>query len=337
MDRRRPRGDLDLLVDEVEARDHLRDRVLDLDAGVHLDEVEGAVLVEELDGAGAGIVELAHGGRADGADAVAVDLVEGGGGALLPHLLVAALQRAVALAEVNRPALAVAEDLHLDVTRLAQVLLEVDGRVAERRLRLAARGGERVRQVGGAQGDLHAASAAARGGLHQDREADLMADAQALLVGGDRAGRARHAGDAERERGFLGLDLVAHDPDVLGLGADEADAVVLEDLGEARVLRQEAVAGMDRLRPGDLAGGEQRGNVEVGVARGRRTQADGFVGELDVHRVGVGGAVDRHRGDAELLGRAQDPQRDLAPVGDEDLLEHHATFVAPIGPPGLIR
>ena len=62
-------GDADLLVHEVDAGDRLGDRMLDLQAGVHLDEVELAVLVEELDGAGAGIAELGDGVGADLADA----------------------------------------------------------------------------------------------------------------------------------------------------------------------------------------------------------------------------------------------------------------------------
>ena len=59
--------------------------------------------------------------------------------------------------------------------------------------------------------------------------------------------------------GVLGLDLVAHDADVLGARADEGDAVRFEDLGELGVLRQEAVARMDRVGAGDLAGGEDCG------------------------------------------------------------------------------
>ena len=51
-------GDADLLVHEVDAGDRLGHRMLDLQARVHLDEVELAVLVEELDGAGAGIAEI---------------------------------------------------------------------------------------------------------------------------------------------------------------------------------------------------------------------------------------------------------------------------------------
>ena len=43
-------GDADLLLHQVDARDHLGHRVLDLDARVHLHEVERAVLVQqELD------------------------------------------------------------------------------------------------------------------------------------------------------------------------------------------------------------------------------------------------------------------------------------------------
>ena len=66
--------------------------------------------------------------------------VEGGRGRLLHDLLVAALQRAVALAQVDGVALAVAEHLDLDVARLGEVLLEIDAVVAEGGLGLGARG-----------------------------------------------------------------------------------------------------------------------------------------------------------------------------------------------------
>ena len=70
---------------------------------------------------------------------------------------------------------------------------------------------------------------------------------------GEVADRAVGAGDqrqAERAGGALGLDLVAHRADMLGLGADPDDVVALDDLGEARVLAEEAVAGMDRVGAG---------------------------------------------------------------------------------------
>ena len=54
-------GDAQLLAHEVEAGDQLRDRVLDLQARVDLDEVEVAVAVEqELDRAGVLVAGLAR-------------------------------------------------------------------------------------------------------------------------------------------------------------------------------------------------------------------------------------------------------------------------------------
>ena len=79
---------------------------------------------------------------------------------------------------------------------------------------------------------------------------------------------------------------------------------------------------MDGVGAGDLAGGEDRGDVEVAVLGGRRADADALVGEADMHGVAVGGRVDRDGLDAELLAGAQDAERDLAAVGDEDFLEH---------------
>src|SRR3546814_2087888 len=91
---------------QIDAGDRLRDRMLDLQAGVHLDEIELAVLVEELDGAGAAVAELAHGLGDTRADGLALGRVECRRQRLLPHLLVTALQRAVAHAEGERATLA---------------------------------------------------------------------------------------------------------------------------------------------------------------------------------------------------------------------------------------
>ena len=59
-----------------------------------------------------------------------------GDGRFLEHLLVAALDRAVALADVDGVAVAVAEHLEFDVARVGEIFFEVDGVVAERRARL---------------------------------------------------------------------------------------------------------------------------------------------------------------------------------------------------------
>src|SRR5262249_25994976 len=56
-------GDADLLQNEIDVGDHLGYRMLNLNAGVHLDEIEAAVLVEEFDRADAEIVQRPHGVR----------------------------------------------------------------------------------------------------------------------------------------------------------------------------------------------------------------------------------------------------------------------------------
>jgi hypothetical protein len=67
-----PEATRNLLGDEIDAGDHLGDRMLDLDAGVHLDEVELAVLEEELEGAGAAVADALAGLDADRADLLAL-------------------------------------------------------------------------------------------------------------------------------------------------------------------------------------------------------------------------------------------------------------------------
>ena len=53
------RGQQDLALHQVHVRDHFRDRMLHLDARVHLDEVELAVFIhQEFDGAGVHIADV---------------------------------------------------------------------------------------------------------------------------------------------------------------------------------------------------------------------------------------------------------------------------------------
>ena len=122
--------------------------MLDLQAGVHLEEEELAVLIDELDRAG---VVVADGlGRLD--RRLAHRLFDAGGqavgGGLLDQLLVAALRRAVAGADPHDVAVLVADDLHLDVARPREVALDVDLVAAEERLRSRLRAVHRLLHLG---------------------------------------------------------------------------------------------------------------------------------------------------------------------------------------------
>ena len=97
-------GDEDLLADDVDPGDHLGHAVLDLDAGVHLEEEVLVANLHSLDRAGAAVADRGGGVGGDLADPLAHLGVDVRARGLLDHLLVAALDRAVALAEVDHVA-----------------------------------------------------------------------------------------------------------------------------------------------------------------------------------------------------------------------------------------
>ncbi len=224
-------------------------RVLYLHASVHLDEVEAAVLVEELEGAGATVADVDARLDAAGEDFLASLLVDARCRRFFENLLVTALQRAVAVAQVDGVALAVGEYLDFHVARVGQVLFQVDHRVAERGTRFGAGQLGRCDQVFFLVHHAHAATTTATGGLDDHRVTDFAANAQGgFLVFRQRAVGARNGWHAGCDHGVLGRYLVAHQADGFGFRADEGEAGFLDLFGEVGVFREEAVARVDGRR-----------------------------------------------------------------------------------------
>ena len=139
------------------------------------------------------------------------------------------------------------------------------------------------------------------------------------------ASRARPATPA-LSAAMAGADLVAHDLDGLGRRADEGHPALGDGPGEVGVLGEEAVAGVDGVGPALLDDAEDGLGVQVALGRGLAAQGVGLVGQPDVERVAVELGVDGHRGHPELAAGPDDPDGDLSPVGDENLLQHAAPF-----------
>ena len=78
---------------------------------------------------------------------------------------------------------------------------------------------------------------------------------------------------------------------------------------------------MDRLRVGDFGRGDDRRDVEIALRRRRRPDAHRLVGEPHVLGLAIGFGMDDDGLDAELAAGALDAQRDLAAIGDQDLVE----------------
>ena len=199
-------------------------------------------------------------------------------------------------------------------------------RVAERALGLAAGGLHRAGQVGEGAHDPHATPTAARRCLDQHGQ---------VAVGHGGRVQLRQDGHARGSHQLLRLDLGAHRGDRRGGRADPDQARVEHGLGELRVLREEAVAGVDGVGPRRAGGVDQQVGPQVGVGRRRAGQPDGAVGLGPVRAVGVRVGVDGDRADAEVAAGAEDPPGDLAAVGHQDSCDHVSAHIRKTPKPGV--
>lgn len=111
-------GHRELQFNQIQAGGLLGDRMLDLQSGVHLQEVELARIVgEELHGAGAGVADGFRGqpGRVEQLGPHPRDALHQGGGCLFDDLLVATLNGAFAFPDGPHGAVGVGHHLNLDV------------------------------------------------------------------------------------------------------------------------------------------------------------------------------------------------------------------------------
>jgi hypothetical protein len=294
--------------------------VLDLDPGVHLEEVVVALGVEQaLDGACIAISDRARRLDRDLADPFAQRLVDCGRGRLLDELLVATLDRAVALAEMDDVAVIVGEHLHLDVPRVFEVPLDIHGGVREVRLALPPGGIERTLGLVRAAHDLEAFTTASGRGLDRQRPAELVPEQADVLGRRDRLGRPGHDRDAGGPHRLARRDLRAHGFDRLGRRPDPDDAGLGDGPCEAGVLGQKAVAGMQSVGAGAASGVEEPFLVQIALGGGAGPDDVRLRRHPYVQRFAVGLGVDGDRRDLQLAQRAEDPNRDLAAVGDENL------------------
>ena len=119
-------GDADLFGDDVNARHPFGHGVLNLDTGVHFDEIELAVFVQKFERTGAAIADAATGFRAACTEFFDELARNAGGGRLFHNLLITALHGAVAFAQIDGVLEVVREHLNFDVARIFQELFQID-------------------------------------------------------------------------------------------------------------------------------------------------------------------------------------------------------------------
>jgi hypothetical protein len=163
-------------LDEVDAGDRLGNGVLDLKSRVDLEErrLLAVGVIDELDCARRSVRDRAS--QSDGGfdERCPNGVGQARSGGLLDHLLVAALQRAVAVAEGDDLAESVAEHLDLDVTGVVDIALEEDAGIGEVGGGERRDGRERGDEFVGAPAESHADAAAPGRALEHDRESDPL-------------------------------------------------------------------------------------------------------------------------------------------------------------------
>src|SRR5690606_2582357 len=261
-----PRGDEDLLLDKVDAGDHFGDRVLHLNTGVHFNEVELTVFVEELERASATVLHATAGFCAPFTDTFDEAARNSWRRGLLDHLLVATLHGAVALAQPQRIAATISQHLHFNMARVLEELLHIDFWIVERSLSLVTGQRHSVEQGSFGIDHTHAAPTTTSGRLHNDGVADIACNTDNF--GGvvrQPAFRTRHYRYASSDHGLLGFDLVAHGADSFGARANEHETAFLNALCKVGILGQKTVTRVNRLGIGHFRRGNERRHIQVAV------------------------------------------------------------------------
>ena len=306
--RREPlaRGDAELPRDQVEAGHQLGHAVLDLEPGVHLQEVVVAGGIEqELDGRGVVEVDGAAppGARSRAAPRGSPRSTAGEGDSSTSFWWRRWTEQSRSPSAARPPCRSPSS--WTSTWRPGRRGARRRPCRRRRRSRLAPGGGQRGRQLSGVVDAAHAPSPAARGGLQHARAARSARCASAASgrpSSGHHRARARR-GRPRRPPTRRAASLLPSDSMRRRRRPDEDESRRLDRAREAGVLRQEPVAGMDRLGTAARAASIRRRSRGTTRRRRRRRCARrrSAARTWSASRVGVG--VDRDRSRCPARGR----------------------------------
>jgi hypothetical protein len=318
--------DTQLPLDEIEPRNRLGDRVLDLQPRVHLHQEEVAALEQELHRARADISRRLRQLHRAAAHALAQQRVDGRTRRLFDDLLVAPLHRTIALPQVNAVPVRIGEHLHLDVARRQQRLLQQQLARPECRQRFRTCALDRRLQLRCIGDEAHAPPATAGGRLHHHRITDARGLAAKALAGLILPLVARQARHAARERQFLGGRLVAQCANRLRRRPDPHQARIDHGLREVGVLAEESIARVDRIGARRACRVQQLVDAQVSLRGGVAVQCERPPRLLHVQRAGIRIRVNGHGGDAHAMRGTDHAARDLAAIGDDEAADRRHRF-----------
>ncbi len=203
------------------------------------------------------------------------------------------------------------------MTSAVYVALQVDFAAAECSVGFSGSCLQGTFELFGLANNPHSAAAAPEGGLDDQRIADRGRGIQRLFNRGDVA----RGGRQQRKTAFLGRrsggNLVAHAGNDFRCGSDEYQAGLRDTGSKFRVLAEQPIAGVNRLRPTLSGRLEDSFDVQIRVASGRAPDPDCLIGESSMQSTCVGIAVDGNATNTQLAAGAQHSHSDFASVGNQ--------------------
>ena len=216
----------------------------------------------------------------------------------------------------------VSVNLHLDMAGALHQLFDQHPIVTESRLRFAPRRGNGLGQVEFALCDADTAPATTGHRLDHDRKADQPSlcghDLQVAVV----VVIAGHHGHLSILHDAPCLILGPHSADGLSRWTDEGNISGRASLRKGRVLRQKAVARMNRLGAGMPCHLDDGMDPQIAVCCRSGTDGIGLVGEPHVQRVHVHLGIDRDRADSQPPSGVDNTAGDLAAISNQNSIEH---------------
>ena len=302
---------------QINAGDLLGDAVLDLQAGVHFQEVEGIAggIDDEFHRACRAVVNRLHQANRSLVQGLPHGIGQMWRRGFLDHLLVAALQRTVAFAESQHAAAPIAEYLHFNMPGLFDELFQKYSGVAEVAAPEALHRGKGCLQVGAVAAQAHADTATAGSAFQHHRITDVRRRRLGL-------GNAVQQFAARQQRCRVALCQLtggvfeAKAFHLRWRGADEGDAGLFAGQGKGSVFTEKAVAGMNGLGAAAACRVENALDVQIGFSGEAFADPDGYIGVQYMAGPVVGAGVHRDRTDAHALQGADDPAGDGAAIGN---------------------
>ena len=127
--------------------------------------------------------------------------------------------------------------------------------------------------------------------------------------------------DRDRKRLLAAISPEAGDPSLKRFQELAAELGIHLHIGSMAIkLGEDAVAGVNGDGVGDLGGADDRRNIEIAFGRRSGPDAKGFVRKPHVQSIAVGFGMDGNGLDAHFLARPDDPNSDLAAIGDQNFL-----------------